>query len=146
MIPGRRGWDCGPSTQSLGADAVAGAGTAVAPCLPSLAVACLLLCLWDHRWQPAWPSLIFAGRDSLFCECAWAQSAALEPSCRNVPLFLWWFHGFPHSVCAVWHSHLRMFRPSTPVLSLRTHDTARASIPSSHSLQADPSMRATSCW
>ena len=78
MIPGRRGWDCGPSTQI--ADAVSGVGTAVAPCLPSLAVACLLLCLWDLRPVDQSPFI---------CEHIELEHVALEISHGNNLLLLW---------------------------------------------------------
>ena len=127
-------------TPSLVEVAVSGAEIAPAPCLPTLAVTHLPLCLQRGRAISGsglalfWYSL---GHNPLFCESARGHSALLEPSCRKGPLFL--FQAFPlfERLCHI--STLRVSSGhSTTVLTLMSDDAATSALsPSLHLLPAD---------
>ena len=83
----------------------------------------------------------------MFCECARGHHAALESFIGKLFFFFFFFV----SLAIPWFgllSHIKSFRLSSgnsgPVLTLRTNDAARASLPSPTFLVADASVCATS--
>ena len=127
---------------SLVEDAVSGAETAAARCLPAPAVASLSLCLWVERgWSAA--CQLSPGVCSILCSMS-RPGCVLEPLVRKFSFFfsLPPFGLLPHV------SSLRLSSEhSGPVLTLSTDyaaRAARASLSSLCSLVANTSLWATS--
>ena len=139
----RKTWLATGSLLSLVKDAISGAE--VAPCLPTLAVACLPLCLlWGEQPVCSWLALLWCLLYSLFCE--WARlHLRLELFMGKFSLSLSFFSLSDHPTvwvaisCELAQIVLRAFRPG----SYPKHAT-RASLSSPCSLVLDMSFWATS--
>ena len=122
---------------SLVEDAISGAEIAAAPCLLTLAVVGLPLCL--QRWEGPThrqPALLCYSLNPLFCERARLRVRA---SCGKDIFFV--SLAIPQFGLLSHVSSLRLSSGhSGPVLTLRANDSACASLPSPHSLVADVSI------
>ena len=133
--------------QSLVGDSVSGAEIATAPCLSSLVVAHLPLCLQgrsalnDSQLALLWNSL---GHNPLFSECAGVTMQLWKLSRERSFLFLVSLSIPQFGLLC----HIRSLRLSSghsnPVLPLRTDDATYTSLPSPHLLVVDVNLWAAS--